>query len=456
MNTFSIKRLVPNAFFRALSLGLVLASLTLGAQTNSVSPLSIEGLGETGYGITPNYMAMGGSGVAFIDSYSINMLNPAGYANLDYATMEMSGAHRSFRQQIGASGIDQLNHNTYFDYFGFGFQFADWIGGAFSLSPYAAKGYNISVLDTSADFGAYEYRSVGSGGVDQFTGGLAVQPFPWLNLGANVRYIFGETTTSNKTIIQDTRFLSVQRTTRLGLNDMTFDLGAQLHKEVGGYLVSAGATYSTGGAMNAREITSQYSFISAGIVERPVDTLYYNLATGGSVTLPTAYSVGIGISKPYDNSPVSAWDLLLDYKRVNWTELSTFTPTGGTAVSAMPTNSDRYSAGLVFVPSQVFKALGRNPNYFALTRYRLGAFQEQGQFHWDANPYTVREVSFGANFPIIYRSLAPGEQKASFLNISMGYGTRWDGVDTSLKENYLNFNLGITLNDKWFQKFRYR
>jgi hypothetical protein len=60
------------------------------------------------------------------------------------------------------------------------------------------------------------------------------------------------------------------------------------------------------------------------------------------------------------------------------------------------------------------------------------------------------------SLPIIYRSLAPGEQKASFLNISMGVGQRWDGVDIHLKEDYFNFNIGMTLNDKWFQKFKYR
>jgi len=29
-------------------------------------------------------------------------------------------------------------------------------------------------------------------------------------------------------------------------------------------------------------------------------------------------------------------------------------------------------------------------------------------------------------------------------------------VESDVKEDYWNLNFGITLNDKWFQKFRYR
>jgi hypothetical protein len=100
--------------------------------------------------------------------------------------------------------------------------------------------------------------------------------------------------------------------------------------------------------------------------------------------------------------------------------------------------------------------MGKSRNYFALARYRIGAFQETGQYQWDGVGYTSREVTAGISFPVIYRSLAPGEQKASFLNISIGRGQRWDGNSANLREEYWNFNLGVTLNDKWFHKFRYR
>jgi len=164
--------------FKALisvAIGLTLAlSNTVIGQTNSVSPLSINGFGETSFGVTPNYLAMGGTGIANVDRFSINMLNPAGYMNMDFATLEMSGAHRSFRHRITDEGIDQANFNTYFDFFGFGFKFNDYFAGSFSVSPMAAKGYSISVADSSDDFGVFEYRSIGTGGYDiQFWASIA-------------------------------------------------------------------------------------------------------------------------------------------------------------------------------------------------------------------------------------------------------------------------------------------
>ena len=189
-----------------ITFGLTLAlSASLLGQTNSVSPLNINGFRETSFGVTPNYLAMGGTGIANVDRFSINMFNPAGYMNLDFATLEMSGAHRSFRHRITDEDIHQVNFNTYFDFFGFGFKFNNYFAGSF-VSPMAAKGYNISVADSSDDFGLFEYRSNGSGGYDKFNFGLASQPLKWLSVGVNAKYIFGEIDESNKTIIADPRF----------------------------------------------------------------------------------------------------------------------------------------------------------------------------------------------------------------------------------------------------------
>jgi hypothetical protein len=455
MNIFKTNELVALSRIKVAVLFLF-SSFWLGAQINTVSPLSIEGLGETTFGITPNFLGMAGTGIGYNDRYSINVLNPAGYSNLEYTTLEMSGAHRSFRHQILSEGIDQYNYNSYFDYFGFGFKFNEWFSGAVTLTPYAAKGYNVSVSDTSADFGLYEYRSVGSGGYDQLTVGMALAPVKWFSVGGNARYLFGEMISANKTILADTRYLCVSKTTKTGINDMMFDFGAQVKSDFGKYHAVAGAVYALGGDMNAREISTQYSFINSGIVETPVDTLYYNLATAGTLVLPSSFGFGVGLGQLVENVPVHAWDVVADYRRTNWNEFRTFGTSTTPGTQPITGVSERISAGFVFVPAYTLPKLERSINILAISRYRLGYSREVGQYQWQGMPYATREVNVGMSLPLIYRSLAPGEQKASFLNISMGVGQRWNGSDTYLKEDYWNFNLGITLNDKWFQKFRYR
>ncbi len=443
--------------FISVAIGLTLAlSNAVVGQTNSVSPLSINGFGETSFGVTPNYLAMGGTGIANVDRFSINMLNPAGYMNMDFATLEMSGAHRSFRHRITDEDIDQVNFNTYFDFFGFGFKFNDYFAGSFSVSPMAAKGYSISVADSSDDFGVFEYRSIGTGGYDRFNFGLASQPLKWLSVGVNAKYIFGEIDESNKTIIANPDFLSVSNSKQTGISDFTFDFGTQMKFNWGEYRFTAGGVYALGQELNARQITSQYTFINSGIVETPVDTLFYNLSEQGKAVLPSSYGVGIGLSRSRANASISAWDVLVDYRMTQWEEYRSFIPNGGANPGSNMFNSERMSFGAAIVPAYAFSSMGKSRNYFALARYRIGAFQETGQYQWDGVGYTSREVSAGISFPVIYRSLAPGEQKASFLNICIGRGQRWDGNSANLREEYWNFNLGVTLNDKWFQKFRYR
>ena len=446
--------------FKALisvAIGLTLAlSNTVMGQTNSVSPLSINGFGETSFGVTPNYLAMGGTGIANVDRFSINMLNPAGYMNMDFATLEMSGAHRSFRHRITDEDIDQANFNTYFDFFGFGFKFNDYFAGSFSVSPMAAKGYSISVADSSDDFGVFEYRSIGTGGYDRFNFGLASQPLKWLSVGVNAKYIFGEIDESNKTIIANPDFLSVSNSKQTGISDFTFDFGTQMKFNWGEYRFTAGGVYALGQELNARQITSQYTFINSGIVETPVDTLFYNLSEQGKAVLPSSYGVGIGLSRSRANASISAWDVLVDYRVTQWEEYRSFIPNDGVRAGSNMFYSERINFGAAIVPAYAFSSMGKSRNYFALARYRIGAFQETGQYQWDGVGYTSREVTAGISFPVIYRSLAPGEQKASFLNISIGRGQRWDGNSANLREEYWNFNLGVTLNDKWFQKFRYR
>ena len=84
--------------------------------------------------------------------------------------------------------------------------------------------------------------------------------------------------------------------------------------------------------MNSRQISTQYSFINSGIVETPVDTLFYNLSEEGSIILPTSSGFGFGVSRTVENVPVNAWDLVVDYRRVNWQDYRDFTPLGGAPV----------------------------------------------------------------------------------------------------------------------------
>ena len=41
------------------------------------------------------------------------------------------------------------------------------------------------------------------------------------------------------------------------------------------------------------------------------------------------------------------------------------------------------------------------------------------------------------------------------INLSVGYMHRGNGANSTINEDYLNLNLSITLNDKWFIKRKF-
>lgn len=427
------------------------AAVAASAQVNAVSPLSRYGMGETGYGVTPSFAAMSNTGIAYSDRFSINNLNPAGAAHLEYSTLEMSGISRSFLQQIPDEGLSQTNYNTYFEYFGFGLKLEDWWGASIALSPYSAKGYSVSVIDSSADFGRYEYRSVGTGGLEQLVIANGFQPVEWLSVGVNTRYIYGQWSEDNKTVMENINMLSVNKSLKTRVNDFSFDFGAQANIPLMGHKLTLGAVYGMGGALGAQQIGTQYTFINSGIVETPVDTLYYNKLSEGNIGLPSFYGVGVSFSKKGEQTPVNAYEFLADYKVRSWSEYSGFDGTNDGLVDATT-----LSVGGTVVPMLAFSSLSRSNSILAISRYRFGASYEVGQFVWNTNPYVRQELALGVSMPIIYRNLAPGEQKASFLNLGLAVGRRSDGTTASYTEDYLNFTIGMTLNDRWFQKFKYR
>ena len=115
----------------------------------------------------------------------------------------------------------------------------------------------------------------------------------------------------------------------------------------------------------------------------------------------------------------------------------------------------RFEAGALFTPGLTFKKDNRL-NYFELIEYRLGGFYEN-------TPYTVAGtqlndygITIGFGLPIRARNLAPGENRNTMVNIGAVLGRRGSLENGLIQESYLNFYLGLTLNDKWFNKIKYR
>ncbi|MNY13615.1 hypothetical protein D3C86_1467580 [compost metagenome] len=59
-------------------------------------------------------------------------------------------------------------------------------------------------------------------------------------------------------------------------------------------------------------------------------------------------------------------------------------------------------------------------------------------------------VTFGLGLPLGYTRFA-----ISKLNFTTELGRRGTLTNGLVQENYINFHLGITLNDTWFKRFKF-
>ena len=64
-------------------------------------------------------------------------------------------------------------------------------------------------------------------------------------------------------------------------------------------------------------------------------------------------------------------------------------------------------------------------------------------------------MTFGMGIPV-RRSNVPGVVRVNTINTGLVIGRRGTTNNGLIQETYLNFYLGLTLNDKWFIKYKYR
>jgi hypothetical protein len=91
-------------------------------------------------------------------------------------------------------------------------------------------------------------------------------------------------------------------------------------------------------------------------------------------------------------------------------------------------------------------------SFFALIDYRLGFIYEQTYVNVDNVSLKRYAATFGLGIPLPHDRASTAFYK---INFSAEIGQQGQLANGLVKENYVNFHLGFTLNDKWFQRFKF-
>ncbi|HWD90615.1 MAG TPA: hypothetical protein VG367_20960 [Mucilaginibacter sp.] len=432
--------------FVSFLLVVIIAEARAQSTATTSSPYSRFGIGDFSNQLMPQNIGMGGISTAtnIINNFrNVNVINPAANAYIDYTVID-AGIATDFLtlKQSGVIGSDKSS-NLRLSHIAIGLPINEHSALAFGLMPYSQVGYNYKQtsknFNTSlpSDTNAVNYIYSGEGGLSKAFLGYGVTLFRHLAIGANVSYIFGSlkqfqsTEIPNLYGVLDSRVEQDNHVGGFNLDygaQYTFDFSTSQH-------LTLGYSASIGNKLNVQNsyIVSQYTYDSQGNQNNPADTLVNNQSPNGKLQLPRINHYGFAFRKD------GYYLIGAEFTTGNWSDLSI----AGTNAGLQ--NNKMFNIGASIVPNP-----NSLSNYLALVDYRIGFIYEDTYLNVNNVDIKRYAVTFGFGIPLPHDRVSSAFYK---VNFSVEAGKR--GTMQVVQENYVNLNLGFTLNDRWFQRFKF-
>ncbi|MBM3436115.1 MAG: hypothetical protein FJY07_07890 [Bacteroidetes bacterium] len=407
------------------------------AQNEIGSPYSAYGLGYLSYPNNLRIKSMGNIGISSRESYNVNIENPASYSAIDTTSFMFEGGLNGRYASLKAKGINEESSSANLDHILMGFPVSHWWKGSIGLIPFSRVGYNVASYSYEENVGSLLYEYQGTGGISRFNWGNAFQPFKFLSVGINASYLFGTIDRSQKVTFPDSLYMiKAKINNSVSLSDFYFEFGAQYFTQLKKNVkLVIGVTYRPEMEIGAKkEYIARNFYIESGGLERFVDTVA-NTTNKGFVRIPSGYGMGISLSR------ADRWFIGADYKTDNWQNYESF------GVSDSLTASRSFAIGGRLIPD--FMSI----SYLNRIDYRMGARYYESYLKLKGKQVSGFGISFGFGLPM--RSIAIKGTR-SMLNIGFEVGQFGSTEQNLIRENYINFSLGLTIYEVWFLKRRYK
>ena len=411
---------------KIISIVVLFISLPILAQENIASPYSFFGIGTEQFKGTTENRAMGGLNV-LADSTRINLFNPATLAGLKSTVFTIGGTYNSTTLHTAAASGKASS--GVLSYAAVAFPMGKFAMG-FGLMPYSSVGFRLE--DTSSS--TVERKYGGSGGVNKFFVNGGYQVTDNLSLGMEMAYNFG-----NIAVNIHQRTDGVQYTTteidRSKLKGTTINFGLHYKKKLKNKLsLQTSLTYGLGGDLTS-ENESVIFVNKARALATTADTLR-PVTPDTKIKLAKKLSFGAAIGN------VNKWYVGASFDTGNKENYGTrYLHVANISYG----KANKFSLGGYYIPNKY--AFGK---YWQQITYRAGMrFENTGML-----VNGIQVVDFGTSFGI---GLPVGSARDPFSSLNLGVDIGKKGTTTGglVKENYVNFHVGFTLNNKWFIKRKY-
>lgn len=424
---------------------IVVFAIQAQAQDGTASPYSFYGIGSLKFKGTVENRSMGGLSF-FTDSIHVNLRNPAGYAgnnlkmwNNESRPIKFTVGGSSSNLKLKTEDESQKTNATTFDYLALSVPIGKF-GFGFGLLPYSAVGYR---LESKNDDGTVDNRYKGEGGLNKAFIGLGYQISPSLGVGVDASYNFGNIQNSALQFAYDDgeplQYFA-KESNRSDLSGINLNFGLSYKTMVTDKLqLTSGLTY-----MPKSKITSENErFFSTVVVsavtgqEAIINSIKADLEGQNlketDLTLPSKFSFGAGIGQP------QKWFAGAEY---TFQKTSEFDNPIFTANNAEFVDASTIALGGYYIPNY-----NSFSSYWDRIVYRAGLnFENTGL---KINNETINEfgISFGVGLPV--------GNIFSNANIGFEIGKRGTTKADLIEENFMNLQISLSLNDRWFQKRKY-
>lgn len=413
-----------------LSTVFVITALAANAQNSNKenAPYSRFGIGEQRNGVNTLLKGMGSISSAYTNPYAVNTDNPASYASLLLTTYE-AGGEGSTRTVQGGTDKYRTGMAT-LSYMNVGIPIGKYAGMSFGLRPVSRVYYSLNDTTAVDTFGSAIKSYEGDGAWNNAFIGFAGK-YKGFSLGFNFGYTFGkiDNISSLEPLTTSEKVVSSRFATYTRVGGISWKVGAMYeHALKKSLMIRGGGTVTLSQTLNASR--DQY-WLSYNNYSSQLDTAFQSRKVKGDITMPLSYSAGIQLAGS------DRWVVGIDYSGANWSNYKSYGTTDSLASSTY-----KVSVGGEYTPNPASMR-----KYLQRVTYRLGAY-------YGTDPVELRNTQLDYYAVTAGLSL-PFKRNTSRIHTSIEVGSRGTKTNGLIRETFVRFGLGISLNDKWFIKRKY-
>lgn len=424
---------------KRICLSLVLVGMVTSAMAQSTtnSPYSKFGVGTIKGSYLPQNIGMGN--LAFgISSYggyqNINISNPASYSQIRLTTFDIGAAGEV--QSLNKGSLTEKGFNAALSHINFAIPITKKSALSFGLLPYSNLGYqftNNALVDTLN----VEHIYAGEGGISKAYLGYGIQFGKHFSIGANLTYLFGNL--KQRTATEYSKyvgFLNSRKQTENSIGGILAEYGVQyvaaLDKKTKLTIGYAGNMKSN---LNSKNKTLYTTYQKDYNTDREFigDTTSFQENASGKVLFPSSNNFGFSIEK------INHWLVGADFRSTGWSNFE-----------ANNTNQNLNNSWGISLGGQITPDINAVSNYLALIDYRLGFSYDKTYINLNNTNIKANSINVGFGFPLL-----SGRTSFYKINLAAELGKRGTTDNNLVKEKFVNIHLGFTINDRWFQKYKF-